>query len=136
MSSPTMDNPNPSKADTLDDPRLGTQLGDYQLTGVLGRGGMGVVYQARDVQLDRSVAIKVLPDHLTHDPDRLRRFQREAKALAAVEHPHVLRIYSVGQQGPLYYVVMELLRGGSVQQLLDQRGALPWPEATRILITT
>src|SRR5262249_42304871 len=74
------------------------------------------------------------PDHLTQDPERLRRFQKEARALAALEHPHVLRIYHVGQEGSIYYVVMEWLRGGSVQQLVDERGALPWVEATRILV--
>jgi uncharacterized protein (TIGR03067 family) len=134
MGSPTTDDPSPMKGLSLEDSRLGTRLGDYLLTGVLGRGGMGVVYLARDIHLDRLVAVKLLPDHLTQDPERLRRFQKEARALAAVEHPHVLRIYHVGQAGPLYFVVMEWLRGGSVQQLIDERGALPWPDATRILI--
>src|SRR5690242_20833039 len=85
----------------------GTKLGPYEILAPLGAGGMGEVYRARDTQLDRDVAIKVLPSALAQDPERLARFEREAKVLAALNHPNIAQIYGV-EQGAL---VMELVEG-------------------------
>ena len=74
----------------------GSQLGPYRILSPLGKGGMGEVYRAKDTRLGREVAIKVLPEHLVKSPDALRRFQREAKALATLNHPNVLTIHDVG----------------------------------------
>jgi eukaryotic-like serine/threonine-protein kinase len=76
----------------------GTKLGAYEIVAPLGAGGMGEVYRARDSKLDREVAIKVLPQHLTSDPDSLARFEREAKAVAALSHPNILAIHDFGKQ--------------------------------------
>ena len=85
----------------------GAQLGHYQIVAMLGRGGMGVVYRAKDTRLGREVAIKVLPDSLAQDPDRLARFNREAKLLASLNHPNIGHIYGVESQA----LVMELVKG-------------------------
>src|SRR5215472_8192458 len=85
----------------------GTRLGPYEILGPIGAGGMGEVYRARDTNLDRHVAIKVLPSALSQDPERLARFSREAKVLAALNHPNIAQIYGV-EQGAL---VMELVEG-------------------------
>ena len=73
----------------------GDKLGQYEIRGPIGAGGMGEVFQARDPRLERDIAIKVLPAAMAHDPDRLARFQREARALAALNHPHIVTVYSV-----------------------------------------
>jgi len=98
----------------------GAQLGHYQIVAMLGRGGMGVVYRARDTQLGREVAIKVLPDSLAQDPDRLARFNREAKLLASLNHPNIGHIYGVESQA----LVMELVEGETLGSLTE-RGQLP-----------
>ena len=77
----------------------GTRLGVYQITAPLGEGGMGQVWRARDTKLDRDVAIKVLPEAFAHDADRLARFTREAKTLAALNHPHIAAIYGLEESG-------------------------------------
>ncbi len=78
----------------------GTKLGPYQIVAPLGAGGMGEVYRARDARLDRDVAIKILPELFAQDPERLARFEREAKALAALNHPNIAAIYGIGVQRP------------------------------------
>src|SRR5262245_32274322 len=98
----------------------GTRLGSYEVIDSLGSGGMGEVYRARDIRLDRLVAIKVLPEPFVADPDRVSRFQREAKALAALNHPNIVAIHDVGVSGATTYAVMELLDG---QTLRDRLGA-------------
>jgi serine/threonine protein kinase len=76
----------------------GTRLGAYEITGLLGEGGIGTVYRARDTKLDREVALKILPELFASDPDRLARFEREAKTLAALSHAHICPIHDVGSQ--------------------------------------
>jgi RNA polymerase sigma factor (TIGR02999 family) len=101
----------------------GTKLGPYVVQSLIGAGGMGEVYRARDASLKRDVAIKVLPASLSHDPDRLRRFQLEAEAAAALNHPNILSIYSIGQQGDSPYIVTELLEGETLRERL-RHGAM------------
>ena len=97
----------------------GTRLGSYEITGVLGAGGMGEVYRARDTKLDRLVAMKVLPAHLISDADARARFEREAKAIAALSHPNILAIHDFGTEGHTTYVVTELLEGETLRARLD-----------------
>ena len=89
----------------------GTILGQYGIRSPLGAGGMGEVYRARDSRLDREVAIKVLPESVTTDPDRLRRFEQEARAAAALNHPNILAVYQMATQADVSYMVTELLDG-------------------------
>jgi eukaryotic-like serine/threonine-protein kinase len=109
----------------------GVRLGPYEVAGSIGAGGMGEVYRARDPRLGRDVAIKVLPQHLANDPDALARFEREARAIAALSHPNILAIYDVGSDRGLTYAVMELLEGETLRSRLA-RGALPWRDAAEI----
>ena len=83
----------------------GDRLGRYEVLGPLGAGGMGEVYRARDTELEREVAVKVLPTRVANDPDRLERFQREARAVAALSHPNILEIYDVGTHTGIQYAV-------------------------------
>ena len=89
----------------------GTRLGPYAITASIGAGGMGEVYKATDTRLDRTVAIKVLPEHVASDPDLKQRFEREAKTLAALSHPHICHIHDVGSQDGIDFLVMEYWRG-------------------------
>src|SRR4051812_32839909 len=89
----------------------GTRLGPYEITGSLGAGGMGEVYRARDTRLDRTVAIKVLPELLASDPTFRGRFDREARAISALNHPHICTLHDVGAEGPTSYLVMEHVDG-------------------------
>ncbi len=101
----------------------GARLGPYEIESVLGAGGMGVVYRARDPRLGREVALKVLPDDVTGDPGRLERFEHEARAAAALNHPNIAAVYDVGREGPVRYVVHELLEGETLRERLG-RGRL------------
>jgi tetratricopeptide (TPR) repeat protein len=96
----------------------GTRLGPYEILGPLGEGGMGAVYRARDVRLDRIVAVKVLSDKFAADPEALARFEREAKAVAALSHPNILSLHDVGVDGGVSYAVMELLEGETLRERL------------------
>ena len=98
---------------------LGTRLGPYEILAPLGAGGMGEVYRARDRKLDRDVAIKVLPQSVATDPDTLARFEREAKAVAALSHQNILAIHDFGNQDGIAYAVMELLEGETLRGKLD-----------------
>jgi serine/threonine protein kinase/Tfp pilus assembly protein PilF len=109
----------------------GARLGPYEVLSPLGAGGMGEVYRARDARLDREVAIKVLPERLTEDPAALSRFEREAKALAALSHPNVLTILDFGQQDRVAYAVMELLEGETLRARLT-RSQMSWREAAEL----
>ena len=111
----------------------GTKIGAYEITGVLGAGGMGEVYRARDTRLDRDVAIKVLPASVSADPERRARFEREAKAVAALSHPNILAIHEFGVHEGLAFAVMELLEGETLRERL-KTGALPVRKATEIAI--
>src|ERR1700760_2251253 len=85
----------------------GTRLGPYEIQEALGAGGMGEVYRARDTRLDRIVAIKILPAHLSSDPIRKQRFDREAKSISGLNHPHICVLHDVGRQDGIDYLVME-----------------------------
>ena len=108
--------------------QIGAHLGSYEIVAPLGAGGMGEVYRARDARLGRDVAIKVLPELLAADPDRLARFEREAKALASLNHPHIAQIYGIEDAGSVRAIVMELIDGPT----LAEGGRLPVREALRI----
>ncbi|HMV84942.1 MAG TPA: protein kinase [Blastocatellia bacterium] len=110
---------------------VGRKLGSYELTALIGAGGMGEVYRARDPRLDRNVAIKVLPQHLSAHPEALARFEREAKAVAALSHPNILAIHDFGQQDGVTYAVMELLEGQTLRTRMEA-SVLPWREAVKI----
>src|ERR1700679_3901700 len=102
----------------------GTHLGPYEIEALLGIGGMGEVYRARDPRLGRSVAIKILPAEFSADNDRLRRFEREARSASALNHPNIVTIYDLGQHGPTHYIAMELIEGKTLRELLAA-GSLP-----------
>jgi Tol biopolymer transport system component len=108
----------------------GVRLGPYEIVAPLGAGGMGEVYRARDTRLERTVAVKVLPPHFIGNADLRQRFEREAKAVSALNHPHICTLHDVGQEGDVEYIVMEYLEG---ETLLDrlQRGPLPLGQALR-----
>ncbi len=97
----------------------GTRLGPYEIVAPLGRGGMGEVYRARDARLDREVAVKVLPPGVATDADRRQRFEREAKAIAALSHPNILAIFDFGVAGGVAYAVTELLNGKTLREYVD-----------------
>jgi Tol biopolymer transport system component len=111
----------------------GNMLGPHRIIGLLGAGGMGEVYRARDTRLDRDVAIKVLPAELAADPERLRRFEQEARAVAVLDHPNVLAIHDVGNHEGAPYLVTELLEGESLRARID-RGALPPRKAVELSV--
>jgi len=106
----------------------GSKLGPYEILGPIGAGGMGEVYRARDPRLDREVAIKVLPEEVAADPDRLRRFEREARAAGALSHPHILAVHDVGSHDGRPFVVTELLEGETLRERLED-AALPHHKA-------
>jgi serine/threonine protein kinase/Tfp pilus assembly protein PilF len=106
----------------------GQRLGRYEVIAPVGAGGMGEVYRSRDTELQREVALKVLPAELSSDHDRLKRFEREAKATAALAHPNVLTIFDVGQENGRSYIVVELLQGATLVTLMSSAG-LPTREA-------
>ncbi len=107
--------------------------GEYSLQRELGRGGMGIVYLARDVQLDRDVAIKVLPSHLAHRTDARERFLREARMAAGLSHPHIVPIHRVSEVAGFVFFVMSYIEGETLGERLRTRGPLPPAEAARIL---
>jgi serine/threonine protein kinase len=110
-----------------------TRLGTYEVIAPLGAGGMGEVYRARDTKLDRDVAIKVLPSHLAENPDALARFEREAKAVAALSHPNILAIHDFGTHEGTAFAVMELLDGETLRHRLAE-GGLPPRKAIEIAL--
>ena len=110
---------------------VGRQLGSYQVVSFLDAGAMGEVYRARDTKLEREVAIKVLPDLLARDPERLAGFEREAKLLAAVNHPNIGAIYGLEEDDGLRYLVLELVAGETLAERLGA-GALGVKESLRI----
>jgi serine/threonine protein kinase len=105
----------------------GTKLGPYEIMAPLGAGGMGEVYQARDTRLDRTVAIKILPSHLSDDVARRQRFEREAKAVSSLNHPHICTLYDVGRQDGVDFIVMEYVEGVTLAARLE-KGPLPTAE--------
>ncbi|MFY9550847.1 MAG: protein kinase [Thermoanaerobaculia bacterium] len=107
-----------------------TRLGPYEILSPLGAGGMGEVYKARDTRLGRDVAIKVLPSHLSENPELKQRFEREAKAISQLTHPHICTLYDVGSQDGVEYLVMELLEGSTLADRLG-KGTLPRDQVIR-----
>lgn len=109
-----------SRGDTGSSPKCapGDKLGSYEIVAPLGAGGMGEVYRALDTRLERSVAIKILPTAFSADPDRLRRFEQEARLASALNHPNIVTIYELGQQGSTHYIAMELIEGTTLGGLL------------------
>ena len=99
-----------------------TQLGPYKIVSLIGSGGMGEVYRARDTRLLRDVALKVLPASFTNDPDRLRRFEQEARAVAALNHPNIVSVHDVGNANGVHYIVSELLEGETLRQRITASG--------------
>src|SRR5205809_136632 len=114
----------------------GTRVGAYEILSALGAGGMGEVYRARDHKLDRDVAIKVLPDALAHEPERLARFEREAKTLAALNHPNIAHIHGFEDSTGVPALVMELVEGPTLAERIEELRAkgsgLPIDEALAI----
>src|SRR5207245_6217646 len=111
----------------------GTKLGTYEIVAALGVGGMGEVYRARDTRLDRSVAIKILPAAFSADSDRLHRFEQEARSASALNHPNIVTIYELGQDGSTHYIAMELVEGKTLRELLVS-GLLPIRKAIEIAV--
>lgn len=110
-------------------PHTGEYISHYKLVSAIGAGGMGEVYKAHDSRLDREVAIKVLPSDLTKDEDRLRRFEQEAKATSALNHPNILTVYDIGEHDGSPFIVAELLEGEELRQRLDE-GPIPLRKVT------
>jgi Tol biopolymer transport system component/predicted Ser/Thr protein kinase len=111
----------------------GAKLGPYEIVAAAGAGGMGEVYRARDLRLDRTVAIKILAARLSSDPDLRQRLEREARAISSLNHPHICQLYDVGSQDGTDYLVMEYLEGETLAQRLE-RGRLPPEQALKIAI--
>ncbi len=109
----------------------GVRLGSYTVVGLLGTGGMGEVYRARDERLRRDVAVKILAPALAVEPKELERFEREARTLAALAHPHILNIFDVGEHDGTPYAVMELLEGETLRERM-KHGPLPWRTSVAI----
>ena len=109
----------------------GVRLGPYEVVGQIGAGGMGEVYKARDTRLDRTVAIKILPAELSADPDRRARFEREARTIGGLNHPHICTLHDVGEHGDSTYLVMEHLAGETLAERL-QKGRIPPDQALTV----
>src|SRR5687767_2990152 len=107
----------------------GTRLGHYEVIAPIGKGGMGEVFLARDVRLGRNVALKILPAALIADPDRVRRFEQEARAASALNHPNAVTLFDVGQAGDRGFIATEYVEGRTLRAVLDDRRTLPPAEA-------
>ncbi len=110
----------------------GTRLGPYEIIELLGAGGMGEVYRARDTRLDRTVAIKILPAALSADSDRLHRFEQEARSASALNHPNIVTIYELGRDGSVHYIAMELVEGKTLARVCLPPALLPMRKAIEI----
>ena len=110
---------------------IGSRLGHYEVTALIGEGGMGQVYQATDTKLGREVALKILPEAFATDPDRLARFQREAQVLASLNHPGIAAIYGIEEQDDTRALVLELVEGPTLADRIKQ-GPIPVDEALPI----
>src|ERR1700752_5087028 len=110
---------------------IGTQLGSHEITALLGKGGMGEVYRARDLKLKREVAIKILPEEFSRDADRVSRFQREAEVLASLNHANIAIIHDVQEANETRFLVLELVEGETLAERI-QHGPIPVEEALEI----
>ena len=111
---------------------VGKTLGHYEILEPLGKGGMGEVYRARDTKLDRDVAIKVLPEDFATDPERLARFEREAKLLASLNHANIAAIYGLEDKGDQRFIVMEVVEGETLAERISRSGRIEVDEALDI----
>jgi len=109
----------------------GTKLGPYEILGELGAGGMGEVYRARDTRLHRTVAVKILPEHLSADVGRRARFEREARTISGLSHPNICALFDIGDQGGVYYVVLEYLEGKTLADRIA-KGPMPVSEVLKV----
>src|SRR5215468_3841978 len=107
-----------------------TRLGPYEIISSIGAGGMGEVYRARDTRLDRIVAVKVLPEHLSSNPQLRERFEREARAISRLSHPHICALYDIGNQDGIDYLVLEYVDGETLMERLA-KGPLPMKDVLR-----
>src|ERR1700739_1420255 len=114
--------------------KAGTQLGSYEVVAQIGAGGMGEVYKANDPKLGRDVALKVLPDAFAHDPERLSRFQREAKMLASLNHPNIATIYGLEHSNGTHFLIMELVTGETLADRIKREGPVPLEKALKIAV--
>src|ERR687892_2888224 len=103
---------------------VGTTLAHYRIVQPLGKGGMGEVFVAEDTKLHRKVALKVLPADVAIDPERRQRFEREAQAIAALNHPHIVTIHSVEESGGTHFLTMELVEGQTLAEIMPRHGLL------------
>jgi len=127
--------PRPQPSNGASDPLVGETVGHYLVIEKLGEGGMGAVYKAKNLSLKRVVALKILPPHLIRqEPSAVARFEREAQAAAALDHPNIVSIFAVGQEGEHHFIEMEYVKGETVQDRLREAGRLSVAEATRIVI--
>jgi len=133
LQSADSDVPDVAELDTDTDPLIGHELGDYQVISQLGKGGMGAVYEAEDLALRRRVAVKVLLPAFAEDARARARFQREIDHAVAIEHPHVVPVYSAGYEPPHFYIVMRLVPGPDLSKVLQSDGPLPEDRALRLL---
>ena len=108
-----------------------TRLGPYEIVSPLGAGGMGEVYRAKDTRLDRTVAIKILPEHLSSNPQVRERFEREARAISSLNHPHICVLHDVGYQEGMDYLVMECVEGETMAKRLE-KGPLPLEQVLKL----
>src|SRR5262249_57976607 len=111
----------------------GSRLGPYEIQSALGAGGMGEVYKARDTRLDRTVAVKVLPESLSSDPQFRERLDREARTISQLDHPHICALYDIGEQDGTSFLVMQYLEGETLEARL-KKGALPLDQALQFAI--
>jgi eukaryotic-like serine/threonine-protein kinase len=111
----------------------GTRLGPYEVLSLIGAGGMGEVYRARDTRLDRQVAVKILAPELANDPEFRARFAHEAKTISALSHPHICRLYDIGREHNIEYLVLELIDGETLAVRLE-RGPLPLARAVAFAV--
>src|SRR5499426_1388320 len=111
---------------------IGRELANYKIISLLGRGGMGEVYLAEDKRLHRKVALKLLPAQFTNDAERVRRFEREARAVSTLNHPNIVTIFEIGQAGVLWFIATEFIEGRTLRQVLAESKALQLPEVFRI----
>ena len=113
---------------------VGSVIGHYHILKSLGGGGMGAVYVANDTRLNRKVALKTLPARMANDPEWIRRFEREAQAVGALNHPNIIHVHDFGEEDGTYYFSMEYVSGESIQAVLAREGKIPWVQALDIII--
>src|SRR5690554_2232048 len=112
---------------------IGKKIGNrYEILALIGGGGMSLVYQAKDIYLNRIVAVKVLREQFTSDNEFVRRFRREAQAVASLSHPNIVNIYDVGQDQHTHYLVMEYIKGKTLKEIINEKAPLPLSEAIDI----